>query len=228
MKITLSIHPTPIHVEGKEAFEEDPKIVYSGVHDGGFNQPFNLPASSGLDLSSAVAPANAELNVSALNLEQNEKNEANVQTNMRDSQSVDTNRSSIERSMGNLQVAPSTQPDLATVPEVAGSQTEEPVDRRAPRRFGIFPRRGAQERDPEAGEIEMINRNNAAAAAVDAEAAKAGEEKQKEPERGLRLLIRIEAVGTDGQFADSIVLSVTDENRRASSQAQCSTYSHLD
>ena len=182
VNVSIQVYPSPPppveEFEGKEApsiAEEDPKTVYSGVHGGGFNQVFQLPAEAALDLSSAIAPASAITSNSALALSGgDEKNMA----------SEDTNRSSIERSMGNLQVA---QPDLATVPELPQTDTNE--ERRPARRFGLFPRRN-REPDVEAGQIEMQNRQPQ----EESEAVK-----PKDPEMGMRLLIRIEAIGPEGQ-----------------------------
>lgn len=190
VNISLQIYPSPppvIHDEdGKEApsiVEEEPKTIYSGVHGGGFNQVFQLPAEAALDLSSAVSPLPPNLNRSSTGLtEEDEKNALGA----RASASEDTNRSSLEHSMTNLQLA--QQPDLPTVPESQASS--EVAEERRPRRFGIFPRRGNREPDPEAA-IEMQNR-----AAEEEEKEK---NKVKEPEMGMRLLIRIEAIGPEGE-----------------------------
>ena len=187
VNISLSIHPTPPvpepAIEGKEVpsiVEEEPRVVYSGVHGGGFDQSFTLPAEHAIDLSSAITPIAAQSDVSTMAL----GNDAN-----RESQSEDDNRSSLEQAMGNLRVAGPTQPDLATVPESTTPAPEPAVERR-PRRFGIFPRRN-RDADPEVGEIEMQNRQGE----------ENGEKKdeEKEPERGMRVLIRIEAVGPEGE-----------------------------
>lgn len=184
VNISIQVYPSPPppveEIEGKEApsiVEADPKTVYSGVHGGGFNQVFQLPAEAALDLSSAISPMPPISSNSALALAGvDEKNAMH---------SEDTNRSSVERSMGNMQLA---QPDLATVPELQPA-SESGEDRR-PRRFGIFPRRGNRESDVEAGQIEMQNRATQEEKAAD---------KSKEPEMGMRLLIRIEAIGPEGQ-----------------------------
>jgi hypothetical protein len=73
-------------------------------------------------------------------------------------------------------------PDLPTVPEGTQAQEEE----RPRRRFGLFGRRQRQE-DIESAPIEMSNRTE-----------EVEEEAIKEPERGMRLLIRIEALGPTG------------------------------
>jgi hypothetical protein len=172
--ISLHVYPSPTPaVEGKESIVEDEvKTVYSGVHPGGFNQVFQLPASSALDLSSAIAPMPNESTASF----DNDK--------LRDV-SIDSNASSMNQSMGNMQLGHTSHiPELPTVPEGAAAQQEEERPRR---RFGIFPRRNRPE-DVESAPIEMSNRNEV----------ENQEEEIKEPERGMRLLIRIEALGPTG------------------------------
>lgn len=211
VNISLSIYPTPppviVDENGKEApsiVEQEPKTVYSGVHGGGFNQTFQLPAEAALDLSSAITPMSSASNDSAVAL--SGEDEKLNGPGGRDTQSEDTHRSSVDRAMGNLNIA---QPDLATVPELQQTPAEHAEDRR-PRRFGIFPRRGHRESDPEQGQIELQNRTQ--------EAHEAEKEKPKEPEMGLRLLIRIEAVGPEGGFTQTSPKSrLTD---RASPQAK--------
>ena len=194
VNISLLVYPSPPpaleEIDGKEApsiVEADPKTVYSGVHGGGFNQVFQLPSEAALDLSSAIAPAPANSNDAnaALNGEE-EKNIGNI---TRESQSEDTTRSSLDNSMAQLHVA---QPDLPTVPE-ASQAPNDPAQERRPRRFGLFPRRGNRETDLEAGQIELQNRQT--------EESKEEEQKTKEPELGMRLLIRIEAVGPEGALS---------------------------
>ena len=165
VKITMSIYPTPPppipQIEGKEApsiVEEDPKIIYSGTHEGGFNKIFQLPTSNALDLSSAI----------------------NTEANSDDASSIDQKMADI-----NLDG-----PDLAAVPEVPASQ----FDRDLPthperRRFGLF-RRAQPEPDVEAAQIELQNRNIEA---------KAKEQEPKAPEMGMRLLIRLDALGPEGE-----------------------------
>jgi hypothetical protein len=199
VRITLSIHPTPAPViEGKESIVDDEavKTVYSGIHAGGFNQIFYLPAQHALDLSSAIAPMPSP--ESAIDLNNNDddinsKSDANINIYAASSPgrgypSEDTNRSSIEQGMGNMQIAGATQPDLATVPEVGEAPVEEP--RRGGRRFGLFGRRANREDDVEA-QIEMSTRQT--------EEKKGEEEEIKEPEKGMRLLIKIEAAGAEGE-----------------------------
>jgi len=203
VKISLSIHSSPnTDVDVKASVvEEEVKVVYTGVHEGGFNQLFTLPSHAALDLSDAIAPLIAPTaDESTVTLENNEKSVANVQTTLagRESQSEDTNRSSLERSMGTMHIAGATQPDLATVPELGGLNTTAavPADTQGsattPRRFGIFPRRTRQP-DLEAGQIEMTNRP------PDVEGDKQ-EEEMRGPEKGMRVLIRIEAVGAEGEI----------------------------
>lgn len=191
VNITLSIYPSPQPaVEGKESIqeEEEIKVIYSGIHDGGFNKVFNLPHSSAIDLSSAMSPmSNVDMSMSQVDLD-----DKNIHDPMhRDTNSEDTNRSSIERSMGNLHMS-STQPDLATVPEMSATQGNEEQTQRNGLLGRVFGRRGRREADLEAGQIEMTDRQQ------EAEAEKQAEE-EKEPEKGMRLLIRIEGVGAEGE-----------------------------
>lgn len=194
VNITLSIHPSPppvIHDEnGKEApsiVEEEPKTIYSGVHGGGFNQVFQLPAESAIDLSSAISPIPPNMNGSTPALGEDDDK---VLGGARGATSEDTTRSSLDHSMTNLQI--SQQPDLATVPEMTAAP--ETTEERRPRRFGIFPRRGQREPDPEAA-IELQNR------VIEEEEKE--KNKVKEPELGMRLLIRIEAIGPEGEIPAS-------------------------
>jgi hypothetical protein len=169
--ISLSVYPSPVPgVEGKESIvEEEVKTIYSGVHPGGFNQVFQLPTSSAMDLSSAVTPMPNE---STLSFEESKLRDV----------SIDSNADSVNQSMGNMNLGHLSQvPDLSTVPE--GTTTEEERPRR---RFGIFPRRQRPE-DLENAPIEMSTRPEAEQ-----------EEEVKEPEKGMRLLIRIEALGPTG------------------------------
>lgn len=172
------MHPSPVPaVEGKESIqEEEVKTVYSGIHPGGFNQVFQLPASSALDLSPAVAPLPTSESTTSF---------ADGK-DMRDV-SLDTNVSSVTQSMNNMQLGPGSMvPELPTVPE--GAQTATNEEDRPRRRFGIFPRRQRPE-DVESAPIEMSNRT---------EDVNEKEGDNKEPERGMRLLIRIEALGPTG------------------------------
>jgi len=169
--ISLSVYPSPVPgVEGKESIvEEEVKTIYSGVHPGGFNQVFQLPTSSAMDLSSAVTPMPNE---STLSFEESKLRDV----------SIDSNADSVNQSMGNMQLNHLSQvPDLSTVPEGAAPEEERPR-----RRFGIFPRRQRPE-DLENAPIEMSTRTEAEQ-----------EEEVKEPEKGMRLLIRIEALGPTG------------------------------
>jgi hypothetical protein len=176
--ISLLVYPSPVPaIEGKESIaEEEVKTVYSGVHPGGFNQVFQLPASSALDLSSAVAPLPNESQISF-----------GEDSKARDV-SMDSNASSVTQSMGNMQLGHSSLvPELPTVHEGAATQSQAEDDRPR-RRFGIFGRRQRQDDIESANApIEMSNR-----------AEEEHEEEVKEPEKGMRLLIRIEALGPTG------------------------------
>lgn len=195
--ISISVHPSPTPaVEGKESIqEEEVRTVYSGVHPGGFNQVFQLPASSALDLSPAITPMpNA--------------NESTVSfgdaKDMRDT-SIDTNASSVTQSMNNMQLGHGSMiPELPTVPESATAQDSSAGATngvngdgdRPRRRFGIFPRRQRPEDVESAAAIEMTAAGDAANAGTGAGADQDGD--LKEPEKGMRLLIRIEALGPTG------------------------------
>lgn len=178
--ISISVHPSPVPaVEGKESIvEEEIRTLYSGVHPGGFNQVFQLPASSGIDLSPAVASMPNESTVSFDDVK-----------DVRDG-SLDTNASSINQSMTNMQLGHGSMvPELQTVPEGQAAPTQQSNDEERPRRmFGLFPRRQRPD-DVESAPIEMSNRT---------EDANEKEDEVKEPERGMRLLIKIEALGPTG------------------------------
>lgn len=198
--ITLSVYPTPepSAADGKISVDLSPEIVYRGTHPGGFNQQFSLPSDYALDLASAVAPLPTTVGESAITLDQvNDKNMSMnaVNTLPRTSiQSEDTNRSSMEGQMGNLQINESTQPELETVPEGRSVEGERQSGRTG-RLAGLF-RRGQREPDVEEA-MEMTQQREREAAAAEEE--KKEEEKEKEPEKGMRVLIRIEALGPEGQ-----------------------------
>jgi hypothetical protein len=189
VNVTLLVYPSPQPaVEGKESIQEEDevKVIYSGTHEGGFNRVFNLPSSSAIDLSSAMA-AMPSAEVLAMAAENDDK-----VAFPRETMSEDTNRSSLERSMGGMQL--STQPDLATVPELEGGE-EGTRGGRLGRMFGL---RGRREPDLEAGgNIEMVDRT-----AETGE--KPAEEEEKELEKGMRLLIKIEGVGAEGELCDQL------------------------
>jgi hypothetical protein len=189
--ISLSIHPAPVvHEEGTEVVEEPIKVVYSGVHEGGFNQTFNLPAEAAIDLSSTIAPMPSHDENAGADAENKDANAEGAHEASPVRESEDTTRSSIDRSTA-MHHRNSTQPELATVPELAQANTDaEP--RRAGRRFGIF-RRGNREADVEQGQIELENRP------AENTEEKSTDEHDKDAERGMRLLIKIEAVGPEGE-----------------------------
>ncbi|KAK4683510.1 hypothetical protein P7C73_g6740, partial [Tremellales sp. Uapishka_1] len=159
VSITLSVHPTP--AAGSTA-SEPARILYNGIHTGGFNREFTLPSDTALDLSPAIAtPSSAELVMPP-------PGPAPTEDAARESQSEDTSRS-------------------AAAPPLENAAADD-TNSTAPRRFGLF--RREREPDVEAGPIEMTNRNG------DAEVAK---EESIEVEQGMRVLIRIEAVGREGE-----------------------------
>ena len=197
VNINLSIYPAPPppieNPDGKSIpslAEEEPKLVYAGLHKGGFNQLFNLPPDAAIDLSSAIAPhpsiAGGEAGFTDISLADKGALPAD-----RISHSEDTNRSSVERGMTNLNISGTATPnEVAAEPVVSSGLPANARQNNANRRrFGMFSRRN-RETDAEQGGIEMQNQ--------DGEGEGGGE---KEPERGLRLLIRIEGVGPEGESA---------------------------
>ena len=82
-------------------------------------------------------------------------------------------------------------PELQTVPEgqTTPQQNQQGDEGRSRRMFGLFPRRQRQEDIEAAAAMEMVNRT---------EDTNEKEDEVKEPERGMRLLIRIEALGPTG------------------------------
>lgn len=190
VSVSLMVYPTPVAMpEGKESIslQEEPTILYQGQHPGGFNQLFSLPASHALDLSPAIAPPAAQLSQQEVQAMDDGDESKDLDKSLARESSVDTNRSSLDRQIGNLRLGASTQTELATVPEMGNG---EDVDERRPNRlFGIIPRR-RRESDIESN-IEMTNQAT--------EEPKGEGEATKEPENGLRLLIKIDALGEDGQ-----------------------------
>lgn len=161
VRVTLSLYPSPPEVG-------EPRVLYTGLQPGGFNQKFSLPTSAALDLSPAIAPVE-------------EEDDEKMKTDRPGSE--DTNRSSLERAHS------SAQPDLTVIPELNGNGTgtTEP----APRRFGLFRRH--REVDVEAA---AAAGHSAGAGAIEM----TPQEKPEQPkeEHGMRLLIRLEAVGPEG------------------------------
>ncbi|ORX40170.1 hypothetical protein BD324DRAFT_263320 [Kockovaella imperatae] len=182
VNITLSICPAPPPAiespDGKSIpslAEEEPRVIYTGTHQGGFNQVFNLAPESALDLSSAIAPAPGSHAESQISLDKNLVS--------------DPTRTStdIETGMQTISLSGAGQPDLATVPEVPSQANGNARERAnsSGRRFGLFGRRNRQT-DPETGGIEMENREDERA------------EENQDLDKGLRLLIRLEGVGAEG------------------------------
>lgn len=57
VRISLLLYPTPQPpIEGKESILEDhePRLLYDGLHPGGFGQVFELPKKFAIDLRSAI------------------------------------------------------------------------------------------------------------------------------------------------------------------------------
>ncbi|WWC70664.1 uncharacterized protein I206_104615 [Kwoniella pini CBS 10737] len=194
VRIQLEIYPTPKdplsrlslseeeESEGAKEVVEDhePKIIYSGLHPGGFDQGFTLPYSSALDLSDAIIPI--------------EEQQAQEQAQQ------DAAAAASAGAGANLNESPNA--ENASVPEPVVTPPEEGGSRW---RRGLF-RRNREEDIENAAAIEMTNRANAAAAANNATTGQAGEgegageiPKKKEIEKGMRLLIRIDGLGPEGQ-----------------------------
>lgn len=182
VQITLSLHPSP-SASGEHIGE--PQVLYTGTHPGGFNQAFALPTDAALDLSAAIAPL-PTLETTNEGKESEDSKTGDDDEAHRASQSEDTTRSSIDRTH-----AAATTPDLAAIPELPNPDFAEP----SRRRFGLFGRR-QRENDVEA-QIEMTQQQQQQQAPA-TPPVESEEEKPAEPEHGMRLLIRIEALGDDG------------------------------
>lgn len=167
VRVTLSLYPTPS--ASSDALTE-PRILYTGLQPGGFNQKFSLPTTAALDLSPALAPVE-------------EEDDDDVKPKDRPA-SEDTTRSSIERAQS------SAPPDLNVIPELNGP----PQHHQEHRRFGLFGRRH-RELDVEAA---AAAGHSAGAGAIEMTPQTQPEEEKKEEEHGMRLLIRLEAVGPSG------------------------------
>ncbi|KAK8858503.1 hypothetical protein IAR55_002730 [Kwoniella newhampshirensis] len=175
VRISLEIYPTPQPpIEGKESIVDDhePKIVYQGLHPGGFNQVFNLPPSAALDLSGAITQTSD------------------------DTADVQNGEKKLEAGAGSQD--PASQTLAQDVPEVPSAAQEGQTGGR--RRFGLFRRN--REEDLEAGaagaQIEMTNTGINGVNGTEGGSEKEKQQK-KEIEQGLRLLIRIDGVGPEGQ-----------------------------
>ena len=118
VRVTLSLYPTPSALT-------EPRILYTGLQPGGFNQKFSLPTTAALDLSPALAPVE-------------EEDDDDVKPKDRPA-SEDTTRSSIERAQS------SAPPDLNVIPELNGP----PQHHQEHRPFGLFgpQRRRRRDRD---------------------------------------------------------------------------------
>ncbi|WVQ96751.1 hypothetical protein IAU59_003858 [Kwoniella sp. CBS 9459] len=177
VRISLEVYPTPQPpIEGKESIVEDhePKLIYSGLHSGGFGQTFTLPYNAALDLSGAIVEGN---------------NDA-----LRTSTEV---RASVAQ---NGEIAPPVAP--AQAPEPVSTPTQDGEREGGRRRIGgLFRRNRDRDEDLEAGinGIELTNTNlNGGPNGENAEGEKE-EKKEKEIEQGMRLLIRIDGAGPEGQ-----------------------------
>ncbi|WRT67695.1 uncharacterized protein IL334_004667 [Kwoniella shivajii] len=192
VRIQLEIYPSPqpelAIIEGKESIVEDhePKIIYSGVHNGGFNQSFTLPHTSALDLSSAIIPQEEQ--------EQNMKNEAELQN------TTNNSNGNNGTTLSNSQVPPPV--------TTSNDENQSRWGR------GLFRRNRQDDLESGTNGIEMTNTTNRLDengqpinpiinnenGINDVPGQHQNEaEKKKENERGMRLLIRIDGVGNEGQ-----------------------------
>lgn len=178
VKVTLSLYPAPPDNASETAAPLVPKVLYSGMHPGGFNQPFALPAATALDLTSAIAPLPQPEESAVVDDDKNNK--------LNGRPSEDTTRSSIDRQAANPT-------ELEVIPELTADE-----ESRHARRFTLFTRRQQRQPDIEQGNIEMTEQL-APATDAPAENNEKPEEAEKEaPEHGMRLVISIEAVDHDG------------------------------
>nr|XP_019045754.1 hypothetical protein I302_06145 [Kwoniella bestiolae CBS 10118]OCF24684.1 hypothetical protein I302_06145 [Kwoniella bestiolae CBS 10118] len=187
VRVQLEIYPTPrtpAHhvdgdgaVEGKESISDDhdnePKIIYSGLHQGGFNQSFTLPHTSALDLSDAIIP-----------IEEQQHQEQ---------QEADAAAATAASTANEPQNVPVPEPVTTPPGEESGGSRW---------RRGLFRRNREQDLEAATG-IEMTNRLDANGQPITANAegqAEGGETEKKKPvEKGMRLLIRIDGVGPEGE-----------------------------
>ncbi|AFR95059.1 hypothetical protein C343_03149 [Cryptococcus neoformans C23] len=162
VRISLLLYPTPQPpIEGKESILEDhePRLLYDGLHPGGFGQVFELPKKFAIDLRSAIqVPAE-------------EKEEEGD-----------------EGKKGAL-VAHGDQAEQVQQLDV-GTQGQQ--DNQGRRRFGLFRSNRGDSGGLEESQIEMTNQG---------EGQKEGEvkEEKKPIEQGMRVLIRIDGVGPQGE-----------------------------
>lgn len=167
VRVTLSLYPTP---GASDEMVGEPRVLYTGLQPGGFNQKFSLPTTAALDLSPALAPVEDD-------------DDDDVKPKDRPA-SEDTNRSSIERAQSSAQ----QQTEVNVIPELTGPAQQHH------RRFGLFGRRH-REIDVEAA---AAAGHSAGAGAIEMTPQAPPEEKKDEQEHGMRLLIRLEAVGPSG------------------------------
>lgn len=187
VRVTISLYPTPLHntaaAEGSASpsHVEPPKVLYTGMHQGGFNQPFALPASTALDLTSAIAP------IPKPEEEAIDDDDKDVKPVGRPSE--DTTRSSSDRQAG------ATTTELEVIPELTADE-----ESRHTRRFTLFSRGRQREPDVEQGNIEMTETRTTPTPPPDAAPAEneKPQENKDEPEHGMRLVISLEAVDSDG------------------------------
>ncbi|OCF40191.1 hypothetical protein I317_06016 [Kwoniella heveanensis CBS 569] len=176
VRISLEVYPTPQPpIEGKESIVEDhePKLIYSGLHTGGFGQTFTLPHNAALDLSGAIV----------------EREEDGVRTSSEEKASAAQNGTTVPT------IAPSQVPEPVSTP----TQDEREGGRR--RLGGLFRRNRDRDEDLEAGMngIELTNTNLNGGVNGENPEGENEEKKEKEIEQGMRLLIRIDGAGPEGQ-----------------------------
>ncbi|WWC88765.1 uncharacterized protein L201_003678 [Kwoniella dendrophila CBS 6074] len=174
-------------IEGKESIIESeqhvPKIIYSGLHQGGFNQSFTLPHTSALDLSSAIIPI--------------EEQQAQQQREQQEQQDQ-ANQNAVTNGLQDVSINNDSTANVTQTP--AAEENNQSRWRR-----GLFRRNREEDEEANTAGIEMTNRLDANGQPLNPNStsnANGGEnqqEKKKEVEKGMRLLIRIDGVGPEGQ-----------------------------
>ncbi|WVR06274.1 hypothetical protein IAU60_003304 [Kwoniella sp. DSM 27419] len=191
VRIILEWYPTPQPpIEGKESIVEDhePKLVYSGLHAGGFGQTFSLPHHAALDLSTAIV----------------ERDEEAIKKSMENKRDLEGTAPAVPPP-GISSEQPQANDTTENLNEVNGTEGNQASGMR---RFNPF-RRNRNEEDLEAGMsgIELTNTNAGVNAA--GETQQEGEKKEKEIEQGMRLLIRIDGLGPEGHSLKRVNAQLT-------------------
>ncbi|KIR29753.1 hypothetical protein I309_01238 [Cryptococcus deuterogattii LA55] len=165
VRISLLLYPIPQPpIEGKESILEDhePRLLYEGLHPGGFGQVFELPKEFAIDLRSAIQmPA--------------EEKEEGGDHGKKGALTADHDQT--------VQI------------HQLDSRTQSQQDNSGRRRFGLFRSNRADSSGHEESQIEMTNQPH------DGQGQNEGEEKEEKKtiEQGMRVLIRIDGVGPQGE-----------------------------